>query len=218
MKPLQALFFRDFPNAYIPDILEEIYLKKIYEPFVVGRNDLIVVDLGQNIGLTSYYFKDYAKRVIGFEPSAQHIEEVTTMVKYNKIPNIETFPYAISNKNGKTKFYHPGNTTAFSLIDFNPQDKKDFEEVETITFDKIFTLAKIDKIDICKTDIEGEEAKVFASDEFRKNVKRVPIILGEYHDWCGLNKAQFANMLTDLGYKFKWRFDTKASVFEAVLL
>jgi FkbM family methyltransferase len=191
-------------------------MKKIYEPFLLGKKDLIIVDMGQNIGITSYYFKDYARRVIGFEPSLQHRQVCSEMVKYNKIKNIETLPYAISNKNGTTKFYHNQNTTSFSLS--LKSDDKDFEEVETITMAKVFEVAKIDKIDILKLDIEGEETKLIASPEFKDNVHRIPIILGEYHVWCGMEQNQFANMLIDLGYSFKWRNDTKAAVFEAVLL
>lgn len=215
-QPLQGIFFRDFKNSYIPDILEEVYLKKIYEPFLLGKKGLIIVDLGQNIGLTSYYFKDYAKRVIGFEPSKDHREECKEMVTYNKIKNIETFPYAISNKNGTTKFYHNENTTAYSLS--LKHNENDFEEVETITIARLFEVAKIERIDVLKLDIEGEEAKVIASDAFKNNVHRIPLIFGEYHEWCGVSQDQFKNMLTDLGYYFHWRRDTKAAVFEATLL
>ena len=177
VKPLQAIYFRDWNNAHIPEILEEVYLKHVYAPFVLGKKDLTIVDVGSNIGLTAYYFKDYAKRVLCLEPSAMHRETCEAMLKYNKIKNVEILPYGLSNKRGKQKFYLNENTTAYSFTPLGQNTK--FEELETIDVDDLFKLGKIDgKIDIFKIDPEGEEAKIFASDSFKRNVNRTPS-----HSW-----------------------------------
>ena len=44
---LQSLYFKDF--TYIPNILKEIYMDKVYEPFM--RPNMTIVDIGANIGL-----------------------------------------------------------------------------------------------------------------------------------------------------------------------
>lgn len=215
-EPINAFFFRNFKNTYIPDILEEIYLKKVYDPFLAGKSDLIIADWGGNIGLTSYFFKDYAKKVYCVEPAKQHQEIIEKLIEFNKIPNIELCKYAISNKNGTTKFYHSPNTTMFSLSD-RATNKDDFEEVETVTVDEFFKRNKIDHIDLLKLDVEGTEGQVVASEGFIKWAPKIKVIVGEYHEWASVSKDQFANMFRDLGYQFSWYYNTKASVFSAVL-
>jgi FkbM family methyltransferase len=211
----QYIVFRDFKNSYIPQILEETYIKKVYQPFVVGKKDLIVVDVGQNIGLTSYYFKDYAARVIGLEPSVAHREIINKMIELNDITNIECLPYALSNKNGTEKFFHNQNTTMFSL-ESAVNDPNDFEEVETVTMDKLFEKAGIDHIDICKLDPEGHEGHIIASPEFAQLAPKIKVVVGEWHSWGSMSKDQFMNTFRDLGYQFHWNNNTDAATYSAV--
>ena len=212
--PLQAIYFRDWPNAHIPEILEETYIKKIYEPYLLGKKDLTIVDLGANIGLTTYYFKDFAKQVYSIEPAKAHIEELTKMLETNKITNVTVCPYAISNKNEMLKFYHNENSTAHNLsIPTN-----DFEEVEAITFDEFMKRNKLDHIDLLKIDPEGEESKIFASNEFIKWADKINVIVGEWHYWGASEMPLFANMLRDLGFDFNWIPNMKAQVYTAVRL
>jgi len=189
----------------------------VYEPFLLGRNDLIIADLGANIGLASYYFKDYAREVFAVEPSQQHLEELRKMLEFNKIANVTVCPYAISNKNGTTKFYHSENTTSFSLTNLTANNP-DFEEVKTKTFDSFMAENKLDHLDLLKLDVEGEEGKVISSDGFKEYAPRIQTIIGEYHEWTNMAKPQFENTFRDLGYTFSWYYSTKASVFSAVRL
>ncbi len=212
--PMGAFFFRDFKNAYIPDILEEIYLKKIYQPFLAGKRNLTIVDIGQNIGLFSYYASPFASRVIGLEPSDMHRDTCTAMLKHNGITNVEILPYGISNKNEKKKFYLTTNTTAYSLTQLEPNVKE--TQIDVITMDKLFNLAKIEKIDLLKLDCEGEEAKVVMSEGFKKMASKIKIIAGEWHQWCGINQQQFKDALEEQGFEFHWLPNMKAQCFIAI--
>lgn len=214
-KPKQAIFFNEFKTSYLPDILEEIYIHKVYAPYLNGRKDLIIADWGGNIGMTSYYFKDFAKQVYCVEPAKEHIEVIKELIRYNDIKNITICPYAISHKNGKTKFYHNNNVTMYSLSDV-VNNKNDFEEVDTLTVDEFFKRNKLDHIDLLKLDVEGVECEVIASEEFKKWAPKIKVIVGEYHEWAKCAKPQFVNMFTDLGYQFNWLPGMKASVFTAV--
>ncbi len=213
--PLQAFFFSDFKNAYIPHILKEIYLDRIYDPFLRFKKDLTIVDVGANIGLTSFFFKDRAKRVISVEPSAQHRACIEAMVKQNNIKNIEIYPYALSSENGTAKFYHNDNTTMFSLKS-EVNNKDDFEEVKTVTMDKMLSNLNIDQVDLMKLDVEGSESEIIASEGFKKSVDKIPVILGEWHQWSAMGPDLFRTTFMDLGYEFKWMNKTEASTFSAV--
>lgn len=212
---LQAFFFSDFQSAFIPHILKEVYLDRIYEPFLRFKKDLTIVDVGANIGLTSYYFKDRAKRVIAVEPSAQHRACIEAMIKQNNIKNIEIYPYALSSENGTAKFYHNDNTTMFSLkSEVNKKD--DFEEVQTVTMDKLLSDLNIDRVDLMKLDVEGSESEIISSEGFKKSVDKLPVILGEWHTWSAMGANLFRTTLMDLGYEFNWLNKTEASTFSAV--
>ena len=213
--PLKAFFFHEpFSQNFWPDILDEVYKKNVYQRFVNSKKDLIIVDCGANLGLTAYYFKDYAKQVYAVEPSQQHFESLSKMVEFNKIKNITPIKLAISNKNGKEKFYHNLNQTMFSL-EATVNDANDFEEVDTMTMDKFMETYKLDHIDILKLDPEGMEAKILQSEGFKKVAPKVKTILGEWHNWCGVSQENFQHGVEELGYQFKWRRDTVASVYEA---
>lgn len=214
-EPLQAFFFRDFKNSYIPNILEEIYKDRVYAPFLTDQKDLTIVDWGANIGLTSYFFKEYAKQVYAVEPSKRHQEVIETMLEYNKIDNVKLCKYAISNEDGKTKFYHNDNVTMFSLKD-TVNKKDDFEEVETLTPESFMKREGITHIDLLKFDCEGSESEIITSEGFRNVADKIDVIVGEYHSWTSMSKEQFALCFSDLGFTFKWYTGTEASVFSAV--
>jgi hypothetical protein len=102
------------------------------------------------------------------------------------------------------------------IVDNILPPNNDDEQIETLTINKFFEKYKINKIDILKMDIEGAEGKLITSPEFEELCPKIDVILGEYHEWCGISKDLFMNRLRDLGYEFKWRNDTQAAVFEAV--
>jgi FkbM family methyltransferase len=214
----QAIYFNDWDNSHIPEILQEIYIYGIYTPYLIGKKDLTIVDIGANIGLASYYFKQFGK-VYAVEPSKQHIECLEMMIKQNKIDNIEVCPFAISNVNGKGILNQPPNNTAYTLK--NNIGKKFIigkEEVETMTIKKFMELKKLTKIDFLKLDVEGVEGEIISSSEFKEVCSKIQIIAGEWHQWGSMGKDAFMNTFRDLGYHFKWFLGIAAYVFIAYKL
>ncbi len=210
---MQAIFYNDWNHSHIPEILEEIYIKKVYEPFLNGKKNLTIVDIGANIGLTTFFFKDFGK-VYSLEPSKLHFDTLVEMLQYNKIKNVVASKIAISNKAGKEKFYLNPNNTSHSLTIAN--DANNFEMVDVLTLEEYMKEQKLDKIDILKLDTEGEESKIITSDGFKNVADKIKVIVGEYHDWTPMNKIMFKKAFEDLGFQFNWYFNTNASVFSAV--
>ena len=56
---LKALFFPDckFEELYIPYIYKEIYLEGIYIDIFNTRKDMVVIDVGANIGCVTQYMR-----------------------------------------------------------------------------------------------------------------------------------------------------------------
>lgn len=215
-QPLQGIFFKDWDNSHIPEILDEVYLKKVYEPFLIGKRDLVIVDAGSNIGLTSYYFKPHAKQIYAIEPAKSTLEILRKMIEFNKIKNITVCPYALSNENGTEKFYHNENTTANNLIAGN--DPKNYEEVETVDFDEFMKRNKLTHVDFMKLDCEGSEAKIIMSEGFKRWANKVKVICFEHHEWSGVSPLNFQRALEDLGYTVSFNRNTKAVTGNAIRL
>jgi len=211
---LNSIYFKNIYQNCVTEILKEIYLDKIYEPFLINRFNLTIVDIGANVGLTSFYFKDFAKIVYAIEPAKEHLKCLQTMVTQNNIQNIKILPFAVSNKQGKTKLYHSPNPTAHSLMDIS--NNNDFEEVQTITLDWLIKQDNLDHIDFLKADMEGEESTVFTDPEFAKIAPKISSIVGEWHDWGFTSKSFFKETMERLGYHFSWNRESEAAIFTCV--
>ena len=175
-----------------------------------------MADWGSNIGLTAYYFANFAKQLFCVEPATAHLECLNAMIKQNELKNITVCPYAISNKNGKEKFYLNNNNTANSLILLT--EPKAFEMVETVDPEEFFKRNKIEYLDFLKFDTEGNESEIILSEGFKKVVNKIKVICGEYHPWATMNQTMFKRTFEDYGYTFNWNFKTDAAVFSAIRL
>jgi FkbM family methyltransferase len=202
MQQIQGLFFKDFQNAYFPEILKEIYRDRIYEPFLKGKSDLVIGDLGANVGLTTHYFYPFAKKIYSVEPSREHFEVLEKMLEFNHMfDKVEPIKKATSMRNGTTTFYHNPNSTMFSLKQEVADLNMENEEVETITMDTFFTQNNIEKMDFLKLDIEGSECEVIMGEEFEKVADRIGSLVVEYHQWSGINPNLLITALKDYGFK-----------------
>ena len=54
------------------------------------KKDLIVLDVGANIGLFTQYVSEYAKQVYSIEPSDIHSRALNKLVTFNQLKNVTT--------------------------------------------------------------------------------------------------------------------------------
>ena len=182
-------------------IFSEIYKDKIFAPFVEGKKDLTIIDIGANLGLTSYYFSQFAKQVYSLEPAVSHFNLLTRMIKFNEIKNIKAIPKAIWLENTKLPFFHNDNRTMYSLHMAVDDKSSPPEEVETITFDKLFEDEKIDHANLVKVDVEGSEMEILASEGFAKVAPKIDTIVVEYHSWSQRHPNQLNDALKGNGFE-----------------
>lgn len=199
---IQGLFFSgSLQDNYIGHQIKEIYYDKLYVPFIGGKKDLTILDIGAS-GITPYYFAQHAKRVIAVEPAKEHIACLQETIRYNKLENITLVPKAIFLENIKLPLYHSGNKTSFSLHQAVSNPDMPPETVETITMDKLFEDYQIDHVDLMKIDVEGTENEIIASEGFVKVASKIDLIIGETHAWSGRHPNQMRDALTSLGFTF----------------
>jgi len=115
---LKALFRPDVPfeTLFIPHIYREIYFEGIYNDVFNQKEDLVVIDVGANIGIVTDYMRPYCKKIYAIEPSSMHFEALKKNKEYNKWDNVEIFNAAIADKDGEMKLnLNDANKTCHSL-------------------------------------------------------------------------------------------------------
>ena len=213
---MEGIFFHDFKNSYIPNILKEIYTDRIYDQFLLGRKDLVIADIGANIGLTAYYFKDYAARVYAVEPSRIHVNALYEMIEYNRIKNIFVLPFALGAQNMAVPLFHNTNKTMFSLDARLQGLPSETETVMSMNMETLMGLMSVSQIDFMKLDPEGAEGDIINSESFAKVCPQIKVIVGELHAWSSLNKEQFKAKFESLGYKFTWISESDVHIYSAI--
>lgn len=199
MSKLHGIFFNTpISENYIGHMMSEIYRDEIYKPFI--KEGMTVLDIGANVGVTVYYFAQFAGTVWALEPSLEHFSVLTHMITHNQLENVVPINKAIFIDNQKLPLHHNKNRTMYSLHTAVGDPKLKPEMVQTISFDKLFKDYKIEHIDLLKLDIEGTEAEVLASDGFSQVADKISTVITEVHEWSGRHPNQVREALKNNGF------------------
>lgn len=173
----------------------------IYAPFLQGRQDLVILDIGANQGITTFYFSQFAKKIYSVEPAEEHIGVLAHMVKYNNIHDKVDFTrLAIAGKDGEMTLNHNQNVTMFSLSDAVKDPSLDTEIVPTMRLDTFLNSKGIEHVDFAKIDVEGAEMDIICGEGFVEASKKIDALVVEWHQWSFRNPSQLVTTLNDLGY------------------
>ena len=200
---LNAIFFPKLPHSFspyealwIPEILQELWIKNVYGSIFGDRTDMVVIDAGSNIGLATQYFYDHCKQIYSIEPSSEHFEALKKNKEFNKWDKVKLYNMALANHDGETKLnINTGNRTANSITNEYGHGQ---ETVGTVTLATIFRENNIDSLDFLKMDIEGAEDQVIESLGFGHVAPKIKAMVIEYHNggWERLH-----TIVTNLGFQ-----------------
>jgi FkbM family methyltransferase len=190
LKKFNKTFFFYLTDNSDLTILKEIFVDNEYD-FDLPYSPKIIFDLGSNVGLSVIYFrlKYLNAKIYAFEPDPEAFRKLKKNIK--QFNNIFIFNLAVSDKNGKEKFYiYPNQSMSSSLLQRLPNQP--VVEVKTKTLDSILDELSINKVDLLKFDIEGAEYDVFKN---FKNLDKINNIIGEVHfDLIKASKEEFLNI------------------------
>ncbi len=189
--------------------LFEIFIRKDYEfeKCKIEDGD-IVVDIGGNIGLFSYYsLCNGASKIYCFEPG----KETCAAIKENfgDFENLVIENVAVTSLDGIVDFiYNPESTIGSSAI----EKEKDWKfstnnnkiKVKSINFYNYSKEKSINKIDFLKIDCEGAEYEILDSipdDFFINSINKLTV---EYHENTGQLKRHI-DRLINLGFEIKFK-------------
>ncbi len=206
---LEALFYpkvENWESLAIPYIYKEIYFDGVYLDVFNQRKEMVILDVGANIGIVTQYMRTYAKKIYAIEPSSEHFEALKKNKEFNHWDNVEVFNLALADKNGKMILHqNQQNRTCHSLtLDY----KQGGEEVETMRIDTFLEKNKIKKVDFMKFDVEGAEEMILRSEGFKKAVSKIESFEVEFHlqNW-----PELVEYLLSLGYKAR-RYNSSAII------
>jgi FkbM family methyltransferase len=155
-----------------------------------------VIDIGANIGNHTIVYSNFTnKTVYSFEPQPEMYNILNENVKINGCDNVQTFNYAISDKNAdasmNARYDRPNAFGCFSIQDSN--------YTAGIKIDcKTLSKSEFYNIGFIKIDVEGHELQVLKGiNEILLNDK--PIIFIEIHDFSDTKYETF-QYLRELGY------------------
>lgn len=208
-----------FDTLYIPYIYREIYFEGLYIDPLLNKKDLVIVDVGANIGITVQHFLPYAKKLYAIEPSPEHFLALKTNKEFNHWDNVEVFNVALADKDGEMSFSQNnrnrtmnslvvGETTGEDEHMIKPEAKinamikaKGYDsqiKVKTQSIDHFFEQNGITHVDFMKFDPEGAEDMILRSVGFRKIVHMIDTIMVEFHfpNW-----QELATYMESFGFK-----------------
>ena len=190
-------------------IIRQINTERIYDRFLKDKKDLVILDIGANVGLFTLYAKDSASRIVSVEPtpSHQHLFEKIA----GKYENVELVKAALSNKDEDINFYICNyNSTCNSLVERDG----DVVKVEGLTFESLLKKVNLEHVDFCKIDIEGSEMIAITEETLKPVYDKIDRMFIEVHatesgpnlrweDNLIDNRRKIEEVLKKVGYKYE---------------
>lgn len=195
-----------FETLFIPYIYREIYIEGLYVDIFNTKKDMVVMDVGANIGAVTQYMRDYAKKVYCIEPSSEHFEALQKNIEFNKWDNCQAFQLAIAGKDGEVIMHKNDANRTCNSYALNYAGEA--QPVKAQTFETFMKENKIDVVDFVKFDVEGAEDDILRSPGFINVKDKIKAIEVEFHfpNW-----RELVEHMMKLGYKAR-QYDSSAIV------
>ena len=188
--------FYDCPDQEINNQINEIFSDKDYE-LAKRKKDMVVLDVGANIGLFSLFIKPYARKIYAVEPSRRIFECLKENTK--DWDNIEIFNIGFLNRKGRYPLYADGEDTPQTMI--LKGEKMELADITTI--EDFMNENNIEHVDVMKIDTEGTEYIILADNSFKAVADRIDFIIGESHYFHRMFPEHILLMLKKSGFKAK---------------
>lgn len=155
------------------------------------NNDSIVFDLGGYKGwFTEQINNKYGSQIYVFEPIVTLSEEMVT--NFLELDNVNVYSMAVSDKNGHDVIYFNDDASSTHVQLGKPLD------IECITLDKVMSDNNIEKIDLIKINIEGEEYSLLEHMIKNNLIEKCVNIQVQFHVIVENYEARYTNIRHEL--------------------
>jgi FkbM family methyltransferase len=192
-------------TLWIAETREDLDVEIVKEELTEGMN---VLEAGANIG---YYLLIESKilagggKIYAFEPDPRNLEMLKINVEKNKLEKmVDIYPYAVSDKDHKTKFYIAEESNLNTMVDSGGGSDK-YIDVEARKIDGFEEIEE--EINFIRMDIEGYEYEAIRG--MMETIKKSPKvkILVEVHPNFYTEERDFTKVAEDLfenGFRVKY--------------
>lgn len=198
-------------NTYDRNLINEIWIHKLYTKKLNIEEKDTVVDIGGHIGVFSIFASKLANKgkVYSFEPSENFIL-LSQNIKLNNLTNTVAINKAVSDQTGKKTFFvcsEDSRLNSFYPLKFEGKALT----IETISLEDFIKQNNIDKIDFLKIDCEGGEYEILLNcpKEVLNKIKKISM---EYHY---VNENKNGNKIRDFLEKngFEVNMETASLIY-----
>jgi len=170
------------------------------------RPDMVVVDVGANIGYFSVISAWLAKTVYAFEPETKNFGRLVENIKLNGLENVLPIQKAVSSSNGKKTLYVSKHESGeHSLVRGRIIGTQTATDVETVRLDDI-----VESADLIKIDTEGNELAVLQGAERLLESGSVMLIIEVFSvglELAGTSTVELWTFLEERGFKYMYLID-----------
>jgi len=132
----------------------------------ISSRDRVFLDIGAHYGLVSARIASSASRssrIIAIEPHPTNYRVLKTNMELNQLSNVTAFNFAVANFTGTSRMLsHDSVSARYKLVDEEGAEDSPFD-VQCYLLQDVFEKLGIDRVDLAKMDIEGQELKVLQS-------------------------------------------------------
>jgi FkbM family methyltransferase len=182
------------PDSYTAG--EVFYNRDYLGPFQIPADLRTIHDLGGNVGYTTVFLASrfpYSHTSV-FEPHPDHVHQIKLNIALNSLQS-RTTVYACAAGATSRKFFLTDAATSSTLTDSPENGAKLVDVIDWLD------LAKGQRIDLLKMDIEGGEYEIIFDPRFER--LRIPYIFMEWHIPPHSTRPSIAGRLSELGYTIK---------------
>jgi FkbM family methyltransferase len=190
-KPLPPLRFRNgltLNHGKYDDpllLLNEVFIKRLYDFKTDAPPQANMVDIGANIGSVSEFFAlgSPTLKIHAYEPNPAAFAMLQRNLKDNNLENrVVAYPEAVGRASGDLSLWVDVNTTlSTAYMDSSPEEGGRRVKVPMVSLDEVWRRLNGGPIRLLKIDTEGAEGDILegASDRTLAAVQNAII---EYHD------------------------------------
>lgn len=195
------------PYNYTKEIIEQ-FDHDIYKG-IVTQTDKIILDIGANVGLFAFHTLPYYNRIVCVEPTPSHFSKLKKVLDQidalslnsGYVRGIQAENSALNSYTGKAKFHTCGINTTMNSLHYQNRDAP--IEVDCITLADLLDKYNLDRVDLCKIDIEGGEDIAITTDLLKACNGRIKKVFIELHPGTTESQDKFTKIFEDAGFVVK---------------